>query len=57
MMEEKKNPVLTVYDEECGKYFDITIDLDLLENAELSEEERATLEAMLEEAKAQEAEK
>ena len=39
MMEEKKNPVLTVYDEESGKYFDITIDLDLLENAELSEEE------------------
>ena len=53
-MSEKKNPVLTVFDEESGKYFDITIDLDLLENADLSEEERKTLEAMLEAAKEQE---
>lgn len=53
-MEDKKNPVLTVYDEESGKYYDITIDLDLLENADLSDEERKTLEAMLEAAKAQE---
>lgn len=51
---ERKNPVLTVYDEESGKYYDITIDLDLLENADLSQEERKTLEAMLEAAKEQE---
>lgn len=56
-MEEKKNPVLTVYDEASGKYFDITIDLDLLQSAELSEEERKTLEAMLEAAKEQEQQK
>ncbi len=51
---KKENPVLTVYDEASGKYFDITIDLAQLENAELTEEERKTLEAMLEAAKEQE---
>lgn len=51
--ENKINPVVTVYDEESGKYYDITIDLDLLENAELDEEERALLEALLKEAQNQ----
>ena len=50
---KKTNPVVTVYDEESGKYYDITIDLDLLENAELKEEERALLEALLKEAQNQ----
>ena len=54
-MEENKktNPVVTVYDEETGKYYDITIDLDLLESAELGEEERTLLEALLKEAENQ----
>ncbi len=51
--ENKTNPVVTVFDEESGKYYDITIDLDLLENAELKEEERALLEALLKEAQKQ----
>lgn len=51
---ERKNPVLTVYDEASDKYYDITIDLDLLENADLSEEDRKTLEALLEAAREQE---
>ena len=50
---EKTNPVVTVYDEESGKYYDITIDLDLLEEAELGEEERALLEALLKESENQ----
>ena len=54
MSENKKtNPVVTVYDEESGKYYDITIDLDLLEEAELGEEERALLEALLKESENQ----
>jgi len=55
MMEENKktNPVVTVYDEETGKYYDITIDLELLENADLLEEERTLLEALLKEAENQ----
>lgn len=54
-MEENKktNPVVTVYDEESGKYYDITIDLELLENADLGEEERNLLEALLKEAENQ----
>lgn len=54
-MEEnkKKNPVVTVFDEESGKYYDITIDLDLLESTELGEEEKALLEALLKEAEEQ----
>lgn len=55
-MEENKktqNPVVTVYDEESGKYYDITIDLELLENAELGDEERNLLEALLKEAENQ----
>ena len=56
-MEAKKvNPTVTVFDEASGKYYDITIDLDLLESADLSEEERATLEALLKEAEAQKGE-
>lgn len=50
---EKTNPVVTVYDEESGKYYDITIDLELLEQAELGEEERALVEALLKESENQ----
>ena len=54
MSENKKtNPVVTVYDEESGKYYDITIDLELLEQAELGEEEKALLEALLKESENQ----
>ena len=54
MSENKKTkPVVTVYDEESGKYYDITIDLELLEQAELGEEERALLEALLKESENQ----
>ena len=54
MSENKKtNPVVTVYDEESGKYYDITIDLELLEQAELGEEERALVEALLKESENQ----
>ena len=52
-MDKKKNPVVTVYDEESGKYYDITIDLELLESADLGEEERSLLEALLKEAENQ----
>jgi len=54
-MEENKkiNPVVTVYDEESGKYYDITIDLELLESADLGEEEKKLLEALLKEAENQ----
>jgi len=57
-MEENKktNLVVTVYDEESGKYYDITIDLELLESTELEEEERAFLEALLKEAENQKGE-
>ena len=51
--QKKRNPVVTVYDEESGKYCDITIDLALLESAELGEEERNLLEALLKEAENQ----
>ena len=50
---EKTNPVVTVYDEESGKYYDITIDLELLEQADLGEEERALVEALLKESENQ----
>lgn len=47
---KKTNPVVTVFDEESGKYYDITIDLELLEKADLAEEERNFIEALLKEA-------
>ncbi len=53
MNEAKKNPVVTVFDEETGKYYDITIDLEQLESTELAEEEKALLEALLTEAEKQ----
>lgn len=56
MSDMKKNPVVTIFDEESGKYFDVTIDLEKLEDVDLGEEERALLEALLEEAKQQKGE-
>lgn len=54
-MEENKknNPVVTIFDEESGKYYDITIDMELLESTELGDEEKALLEALLKEAEEQ----